>query len=78
MHAISKDTSSFPQACIYLQLDEDEEDAMMAGAGSDGEEEEEAHGEDEDVPAEVRLVLADMEKSRWTPQKENKQICNMV
>ena len=46
LHAISRDTSSFPHPCIYCQLDEDEEDY-----NNDDDEENE-----DDSPKEIYLV----------------------
>ena len=58
MHAISRDTSSFPRPCIYLQLDSGSEDMRQQEGGEDGEEEE----EEAPVEAEIRLVPEDAAK----------------
>lgn len=60
MHALSRrDSSSFPHACIYLQLDEGSEDMNM-----DEEEEEEGP---EEWPAEVRIVPAEASQREYRP-----------
>lgn len=58
MHAISRDTSSFPRPCIYLQLDSGSEDMRQQ---EDGEEEEEEEAE-APVEAEIRLIPEDAAK----------------
>uniref|UniRef100_A0A7S3R6W3 Methylosome subunit pICln n=1 Tax=Dunaliella tertiolecta TaxID=3047 RepID=A0A7S3R6W3_DUNTE len=58
MHAVSRDTSSFPKPCIYIQLDDGSEDMQQ----DEGSEEEEDGGPDADVAAEVRLVPQDSSK----------------
>ena len=52
LHAISRDTSSFPYPCIYCQLDEDEEDF-----NNDDEDNDEAN--EDDSPKEMYLVPKD-------------------
>ena len=59
MHAISRDTSSFPRPCIYLQLDSGSEDMRQQEGGEDDEEEEE---EEAPIEAEIRLVPEDAAK----------------
>lgn len=59
MHAVSRDTSSFPKHCIYIQIDDGSEDMQQGGSGDDEEDGE----QDADVPAEVRLVPEDTAKS---------------
>lgn len=66
MHAVSRDTSSFPHACIYLQLDEGEDDeAMLAAAGHEDDDQDEGAQQGEDIPAELRLVPSDAAKSGY-------------
>lgn len=52
LHAVSRDTSSFPHECLYLMIDSGEEDQMQNEGGSDDEEE--VGG-----PYEVRFVPED-------------------
>lgn len=51
MHAVARDTESFPKPCVYIQLDEG-----SVGMGPGGEEEGEE--EEEEESAELRLVPA--------------------
>ena len=61
MHAVSRDTSDYPSACMYLQIDT-EDDAMLGGDDEDDDEEaveEEGEGQDSlELVQEVRLVPA--------------------
>jgi hypothetical protein len=54
MHAVARDTESFPKPCVYIQLDEGSV-GMGPGGDDEGEEEEE---EEEEESAELRLVPA--------------------
>lgn len=58
MHAVSRDTSTFPRQCIYIQIDDGSEDMRQGG-----EESEEESEPDAEVSAEVRLVPQDAAKS---------------
>lgn len=50
MHAVARDTESFPKPCVYIQLDE--------GSVGMGPEDEDEGEEEEEESAELRLVPA--------------------
>jgi len=62
MHAISRDTSTFPRPCIYLQLEDGLEDVMReVNEGDDGVEEE-AETRVSGADAEIRFIPEDSQK----------------
>jgi len=55
LHAVSRDTSSFPHECLYLMVDSEDDANEGSGAGGDASDSEEEAG----GPFEVRFVPQD-------------------
>lgn len=55
LHAISRDLTSFPQECLFVQVD-----GKLLGQDADGESDSSSEGDDDDMPTtEVRFVPED-------------------